>query len=65
MNNYLTIFLIILNLILLYSLYRKKIKKLFYFTKVKSVDLANIHEVFLPNANMRLPNACFPLGFNS
>jgi predicted O-methyltransferase YrrM len=53
MNNYLTIFLIILNLILLYSLYRKKLKKLFYFTKVKSVDLANIHEVFLPNANIK------------
>ena len=53
MNNYLIIFLIFLNLILFYSLYRKEIRSLFSFSKVRSVDLSNIHEVFLSNSNIK------------
>ena len=53
MNNYLIIFLIFLNLILFYSLYRKKIRSFFSFSKVRSVDLSNIHEVFLSNSNIK------------
>jgi hypothetical protein len=56
MNNYLIISLIILNLILFYSLYRKKIRSLFSFYKVRSVDLSNIHEVFLSNVNIKEHN---------
>lgn len=53
MNNYLIILLIVLNLILFYSLYRKKIRSLFSFSKIKSVDLSSIHEVFLSNSNIK------------
>ena len=57
MNNYLIILLIIINLILVYHLYRKKIRMLFFFLnffpKIKSVDLSTIHEIFLPNNNIR------------
>lgn len=53
MNNYLIISLITLNLILFYSLYKKKIKSLFSFYKVRSVDLSNVHEVFLSNINIK------------
>ncbi|NKA00983.1 MAG: hypothetical protein EBV81_03065, partial [Proteobacteria bacterium] len=53
MNSYLIIFLIILNLILFYSLFRKKIRRIFSFAKVKSVDLSSVHEVFLPNSNIK------------
>ncbi len=53
MNNYLIILLIIINLILFYSLFRKKIRTLFSFSKVKSVDLSSVHEVFLPNTNIK------------
>jgi hypothetical protein len=56
MNNYLIISLIILNLILFYSLYRKKIRSLFSFCKVRSVDLSNVHEVFLSNVNIKEHN---------
>ena len=57
MNNYLIVLSIILNLILVYYLCRKKIRMLFFFPnlflKIKSVDLSTIHEIFLPNNNIR------------
>jgi hypothetical protein len=48
MNNYTVVGLIFLNLLLIYYYNRKKIKNLFFKQKIKSVDLVEVNEIFLP-----------------
>ena len=52
MNNYFIIGLIFLNLLLIYYFNKKKIKNFFFKKKVKSVDLAEVNEIFLPSKNL-------------
>jgi len=52
MNNYLIFGLISLNLLLIYYYNKKKIKDLFFKQKIKSVDLVEINEIFLPSKNI-------------
>lgn len=49
--------LIIINLFLVYSYNKKKIKKFFFRQKIKSIDLSEINEIFLPlnNINYKFP----------
>ena len=53
MNNYFIAGLIFLNLLLIYSYNRKKIKNLLFKKKVKSVDLAEVNKIFLPSNNLK------------
>jgi hypothetical protein len=49
MNNYILVGLIILNLLLIYYYNKKIIKNLFFKKKIKSVDLVEVNEIFLPS----------------
>ena len=53
MNNYFIVGLIILNLLLIYYYNKKKIKNLFLKQKIKSVDLVEVNEIFLPSKNLK------------
>ena len=53
MNNYFIAGLIFLNLLIIYYYNKKKIKNLFFKQKVKSVDLVEINEIFLPSDNLK------------
>ena len=46
MNNYLIVGLVFINLLLIYYYNKKKIKNLFIRKKIKSVDLAEVDEIF-------------------
>lgn len=56
MQNYIIIFLIFLNLIIFYYYKRKKIKffffNLLFKSLIKSVELYEVHKIFLPNKNV-------------
>ena len=56
MQEYIIIFFVFLNLTILYFYKRKKIKNLilnFIFkSKIKSVELSDVHKIFLPNKNV-------------
>jgi len=56
MQEYIIIFFVFLNLIILYFYKRKKIKNLILNfilkSKIKSVELSDVHEIFLPNKNV-------------
>ena len=51
MNNYFIVFLVFLNLFLIYHFNKKKIKNLFFKQKITSVDIAEVNEIFLPSKN--------------
>ena len=53
MNNYFIVGLIILNLLLIYYYNKKRIKNLFFKQKIKSVDLMEVNEIFLPSKNLK------------
>ena len=53
MNNYFILGLIILNLLLIYYYNKKKIKNLFFKQKIKSLDLVEVNEIFLPSKNLK------------
>ena len=59
MNNYFIlelmfiILLIIINLLLIYFFNKKKIKKFFFKQKIKSVNLSEVNEIFLPQKNIK------------
>jgi predicted O-methyltransferase YrrM len=53
MNNYFALGLIFLNLLLIYYYNKKKIKNLFFKQKIKSVDLVEVNEIFLPSKNIK------------
>ena len=53
MNNYFIVGLIILNLLLIYYYNKKRIKNLFFKQKIKSVDLVEVNEIFLPSKNLK------------
>ena len=52
MNKYLFASLIFLNFLLIYYYNKKKIKNLFVKKKIKSVDLVEVNEIFLPAKNL-------------
>jgi hypothetical protein len=52
MNNYFIVFLVFLNLFLIYHFNKKKIKNLFFKQKIKSVDLEEVNKIFLPSKNL-------------
>ena len=56
MQEYIIIFFVFLNLIILYFYKKKKIKNLILNfilkSKIKSVELSDVHEIFLPNKNV-------------
>ena len=45
--------LIIINLFLIYFFNKKKIKKFFFKQKIKSVNLSEVNEIFLPSKNIK------------
>ena len=49
MNNYILLGLIFFNLLLIYYYNKKIIKNLFFKQKIKSVDLVEVNEIFLPS----------------
>jgi predicted O-methyltransferase YrrM len=49
MNNYILVGLIFFNLLLIYYYNKKIIKNLFFKQKIKSVDLVEVNEIFLPS----------------
>ncbi len=51
MNNYFTIGLVSIILLLIYFYNKKKIKNLFFKQKITSVDIAEVNEIFLPSKN--------------
>ena len=51
MNNYLLAGLIFLNFLLIYYYNKKKIKNFFIKKKIKSVNLDEVNEIFLPSKN--------------
>jgi predicted O-methyltransferase YrrM len=53
MNNYFIVGLIILNLLLIYHYNKKKIKNLFFKQKIKSVDLVEVNDIYLPSKNLK------------
>jgi hypothetical protein len=53
MNNYIVAGFIFLNLLLIYYYNKKKIKDLFFKKKIKSVDLVEVNEIFLPSKNIK------------
>ena len=53
MNNYFVLGLIFLNLFLIYYYNKKKIKNLFFKSKIQSVDLEKVHNIFLPSENCK------------
>jgi len=53
MNNYLIVVLVFINLLLIFYYNKKKIKNLFIRQKIKSVDLAEVDEIFLPLKNLK------------
>ena len=53
MNNYFILFLIFLNLFFIYFYNKKKIKNFFFKSKIKSVELEEVHNIFLPSENSK------------
>lgn len=51
MSNYLIAVLVCLNFLLVFYFNKKKLKKFFYKKKIKSVDLEEVNEIFLPSKN--------------
>ena len=49
MNNYILVGLVFFNLLLIYYYNKKIIKNLFFKQKIKSVDLVEVNEIFLPS----------------
>jgi predicted O-methyltransferase YrrM len=53
MNNYFIVFLVFLNLFLIYYYNKRKIKNLFFKSKIQSIDLEKVHYIFLPSENYK------------
>jgi predicted O-methyltransferase YrrM len=53
MNNYFILFLIFLNLFLIYYYNKRKVKNLFFKSQIQSVDLEKVHNIFLPSENRK------------
>jgi hypothetical protein len=53
MNNYFIVGLIFFNLLLIYYYNKKKLKNLFLKQKIKSVDLIEVNNIFLPANNLK------------
>ena len=52
MNNFFTVGLVSIILLLIYFYNKKKIKTFFFKKKIKSIDLVKVNKIFFPEKNL-------------